>query len=197
MKQRLEHPHPEIIPLAVRQDTGGNDILGMVERYWKRLQDSAPEQRAHLDPRGFGRALSHSFIADPVSDRSLRLRVAGQTIETLAGGPLRGVPLSLLFLPEARPALERATAQVLEGLPVRLALSAPRGPLRANLRGGLVLLPLSAGPDRPGRVLGALSTDAEPGRRPCRFRIQSPEKTQPAPGRPMLRVITGGLAPAP
>ncbi|MBK1634405.1 PAS domain-containing protein [Rhodovulum adriaticum] len=182
-----------VIPLTGQGAPHDPDPLAAVERYWQGLRATphAPTGDVRLDPRGFSGALSDSFIAEAITASEIRICIAGQRLEALAGTPLRGLPLSVLFLPEARPTLARAVRRTLAGTPARLGLIASQGPFRPGLRAGLVLLPLGNGPCR--RVLGALSAAQPPSRRACRFRIDM-EKGPPGPAQPLLRIVQGGKA---
>ncbi|TCP61405.1 PAS domain-containing protein [Rhodovulum bhavnagarense] len=192
MKQHRNRPRAAVISLAAADQSGGGDVLTVVERYWAGLKDHTTNRGDNLDPGGFVRALSDSFIAEPMASQDLRLRVAGQNIEALAGVALRGLPLSVLFQPEARTELGGMVARVRAGMPLRIALSAPRGAFRTELCAAMVLLPLAGDEGPASRVLGAIAFCEPPGRRFCRFRIVKPAETRRPDGRLALRIIEGG-----
>ncbi|MBK6468698.1 MAG: PAS domain-containing protein [Rhodobacter sp.] len=74
-----------------------------VRAYWEGLrQDGAIPTRADLDPRGMANVLDQVFVAERIGTGLVRLRIAGTGLTEIAGLDMKGLPLSALFLPEAR-----------------------------------------------------------------------------------------------
>jgi hypothetical protein len=137
-----------------------------------RRRGSGPPDRAAVDPRALGEALEFAFLAVRVAPGDVRLRVAGRHPTGLLGCEARGMPLSALFLPEAREAAARGIESAFDRpAAVTMTLDSPAGPGRPRLGAGLLLLPLA---DRRGAVshlLGGLAGEAEPVPAPRRFRL--------------------------
>lgn len=190
--------------IALAGYRGGNGLapLDEIESYWRDLletQGIAPS-RAEIDPRGFSKALSNCFVAEAITPRHLRLRLTGQHLSEVMGMDMRGMPLSALMLPDSRPQLERMLGEAMAGkpTPLRINLFAPPRFGQPALYGGMVLLPLRNEAGAPQRMLGAFATVGKPGRAPRRFRILGAgdvdRPTTTVAGRPMLKVIEGGLS---
>lgn len=191
-----------VIALAGYRKGEGLAALDEVQEYWQTLRDRggiAPS-RAELDPRGFSKSLSNCFVAEAITPRHLRLRLAGQHLTEIMGMDMRGMPLSAMILPDSRPHLEQILSEAMSGVPepIRLNLFAPQRFSQPALYGGLLLLPLRNEPGAPMRMFGAFATIGKAGRAPRRFRIlgaagtQRPEVT--TTGRPAFKVIEGGLS---
>lgn len=87
-----------------------------VRAYWEGLrQGAALPTRAALDPRGLSGALDRVFLAEGIGKGLARVRIAGSALTEFAGTDLRGLPLSCLFTPAARPVLGDALEPVLAG----------------------------------------------------------------------------------
>lgn len=174
--------------------------------YWEGLRrgGSIPA-RADLDPRGMAGVLDRVFVGERIGAGLLRLRIAGMALADLAGLEMKGLPLSVLVLPEARERLAQVVQRVLD-LPqaAELELEAERGIGRPALRGRLLLLPLRSGGGGRDLVLGCLATEGETGRAPRRFAIAraveerlvlpeaafaEPPALPPRPGRAHLRLV--------
>ncbi|NPD15829.1 PAS domain-containing protein [Xinfangfangia sp. D13-10-4-6] len=150
--------------------------LQRVRGYWEGLIGPGGELPgpAALDPRGLLPALEDVFLAERVGKGLLRLRIAGRRVSAPAGVDMQGLPLSALFLPEARAALAETIERVCNHKSlVTMELSAEGSIARQSLYARLLLLPLSP-PDRGvPAVLGCLSTLGEVGRTPRRFQVVS------------------------
>lgn len=147
--------------------------LAEVRAYWEGLRaDGRIPARADLDPRGMARALDHVFVAERIGTGLVRLRIAGMGLTDLAALDMKGLPLSTLFLPEARLRL----AEVLERVFILpavadLHLEAERSIGRPALSGRLLLLPLLSNGGARDLILGCLTTEGDVGRAPRRFAI--------------------------
>lgn len=141
--------------------------------YWEGLRRGGSIPcRADLDPRGMAGVLDRVFVGERIGAGLVRLRIAGTALTDVAGLEMKGLPLSALFLPEARARLADVLERVL-ALPVAadLHLEAERGIGRPAQHGRLLLLPLHSNAGARDLVLGCLATAGETGRAPRRFAI--------------------------
>jgi hypothetical protein len=144
-----------------------------VRAYWEGLRSGGRiPARSDLDPRGMARALDHVFVAERIGTGLVRLRIAGMALTDLAGLDMKGLPLSTLFLPEARLRLAEVLERVFT-LPsaADLHLEAERSIGRPALSARLLLLPLHSNGGARDLILGCLATEGEVGRAPRRFGI--------------------------
>ncbi len=185
-----------VLPLGAPVTGGPGGVLGgglragwcrplrQVEAYWQaRCVAGQVPPRSAIDPRGIEAALHHAFVAEEIAPGHARLRLGGSHLCDLMGMEVRGMPLSALITPRARPRLSQALTQVFAG-PARavLTLAAERRLGKPALAGRLLLLPLSDDLGRVTRALGCLVTDGRIGRAPRRFEAL---QTEVAPlGRP-------------
>ncbi len=173
--KRETPPESNIISLAPRRDSTHFPALAQVEAYWEALRNTRlMPARQEVDPRGLTEALSHAFILERIAPGLARIRVAGQHLSALLGMEVRGMPISAMFLPEARALL----ADSLEGCftapaTTRLMLAADTGFTRPALEAQMYLAPLRDNEGRPTRILGALQSSGRIGRAPRRFAIRS------------------------
>jgi hypothetical protein len=148
--------------------------LQQVRGYWEGLRGAkgAIPARSALDPRGLAPALDHVFVAEKIGTGLIRLRIAGMGLTDLAGLDMKGLPLSTIFLPEARLRLAEVIERVFAlPLATELHLEAERTIGRPTLAGRLLLLPLTSTGGSCDLVLGCLKTVGEIGRAPRRFAI--------------------------
>ena len=128
-----------------------------VRAYWEGLrQGGGIPDRMALDPRGMGGALDRVFLAERIGRGLVQVRIAGSALAEAAGMDLRGLPLSCLFRPEARPVLAEVLEAVTQGAAIS-GLDLSCGGAQPVAR--LLLLPLIDGPERR-LVLGCLGLDA-------------------------------------
>lgn len=148
--------------------------LQLVRGYWEglRAEHGAIPPRSAVDPRGLAAALDHVFVAEKIGTGLIRLRIAGMGLTDLAGLDMKGLPLSTIFLPEARLRLAQVIERVF-ALPVaaEFHLEAERTIGRPALEGRLLLLPLTSTGQNCDLVLGVLKTEGQIGRAPRRFDI--------------------------
>lgn len=147
--------------------------IAEVRAYWEALRaDDRIPARSDLDPRGMARALDSVFVGERIGTGLVRLRIAGMALTDLAGLDMKGLPLSSLFLPEARARLAEVVERVFT-LPeaADLHLEAERSIGRPALQARLLLLPLHSNGGARDLILGCLATDGDLGRAPRRFAI--------------------------
>lgn len=151
--------------------------LGRVEAYWEGLRDGRlMPARAEVDPRGIADVLEYAFILESVAPGIARIRLAGMHLNDLMAMEVRGMPITAMFLPEARRELQKVTEQVLdEPAAVRLTLGSDTGFTRPALDGQMMLLPLRDAHGNATRILGVLETRGRIGRGPRRFLIRDIE----------------------
>jgi hypothetical protein len=140
-----------------------------VRAYWEGLRRKAAlPTRAALDPRGLGGVLDRVFLAEGIGTGLARVRIAGSALTEFAGTDLRGLPLSCLFTPTARPVLADALEPVLAGTALaEIDLGSDRShPGQPVAR--LLLLPLV---DKTGgrQVLGVIGL--APAVRSCKLEV--------------------------
>lgn len=154
--------------------TGPARALQVVRAYWEALRgpDGAPPERAALDPRALAPALEWVFIGERIGRGLVRLRITGTGLAELGGIDMQGLPLSALFLPEARPALADAAERVFSRAhAAEIGLEAEQGIGRPALGGRLLMLPLTSTRGTTDLMLGCLATEGRIGRAPRRFGI--------------------------
>ena len=147
--------------------------LAEVRAYWEGLRDSASlPRRDQIDPRGIAGALETVFLLERVAPGVARFRLAGMQINDLMGMDVRGMPLSAMIDPGARPRLAEALEALFAGPAIlTLGLEAERAVGRPALEGKLLLLPLVSARGPCDLALGCLATDGQTGRAPRRFAI--------------------------
>jgi hypothetical protein len=152
-------------------DLQGRDLV----RYWNSLRDGlAVPRRSDIDPRGISGLLSNTFIIEKMAPGLARFRVAGTDMSDLMGMDLRGMPMSALFLPEARDDLADALEQVFEAPGIlRASLASPKGLRRPDLLGDLLVLPLRDDLGQITRAIGCVGVDGEIGAVPRRFEFRT------------------------
>ena len=145
-----------------------------IRGYWEALRKSdALPFRADLDPRGLKNCLHQTLIAEQVAPGLARLRLAGAVFTDVMGMEVRGMPVSALFDPMARPALETVISRVFAGnVTATLLLEAERGLGRPALTAQLLLLPMLGETAKVELMLGCLVLRGTAGRTPRRFQIQ-------------------------
>ncbi|MCB1337326.1 MAG: PAS domain-containing protein [Maritimibacter sp.] len=151
--------------------------LSRIESYWEALRDGrAMPTRAEIDPRGIADVLEFAFVLEKVAPGLARIRLAGMHLNELMAMEVRGMPITAMFLPEARRELQRVIENVLESpAAVRLVLESDKGFARPPLQAQMMLLPLRDAEGRVTRILGALQARGPIGRGPRRFLIRDIE----------------------
>jgi hypothetical protein len=160
--------------------------LGIVEAYWEALRNGRlMPVRSEIDPRGISQALEFAFVLEKIAPGLARIRLAGMHLNELMAMEVRGMPVTAMFLPDARREMQRVLEGVLDTPSVvRLTLAGDTGLGRSPLEAQMILLPMRDETGAPSRILGALQTRGEIGRGPRRFTIRDVE-TKPLLGDPL------------
>ena len=151
--------------------------IGRVEAYWEGLRNGRlMPMRSEIDPRGIADVLEFAFVLERVAPGLARMRLAGMHLNELMAMEVRGMPLTAIFLPEARREMQDVTECVMETpAAVRVTLASDSGLRRAPLEAQIILLPMRDEEGRATRILGALQTRGEIGHGPRRFTIRDVE----------------------
>lgn len=148
-------------------------ILQSLEKYWQTLRHAQRlPARNDISPNQIDSVLPFAFILQRVAPGTARFRVAGQKLHEMLKMDARGMPVSTLFMPEARARIQELVEAAFSGPAiVSIPLVSPGTVIRAKVNATMLLLPMRDNTDQPTRVLGALVTDAKAGNRPHRFMI--------------------------
>ncbi len=163
-----------VIDFTARRESVAPRPLREVEAYWDLLRDGrlVPD-RSEVDPRGFPGALAQSFLLERIAPGLARIRVTGRHLCDLMGIDMQGLPLTSLFLPDARPRIIEVLSAVFEEPAVaRARLSSPGGIGRRALDARLLILPLRDDQGDVTRAVGCLVADGAIGRTPRRFAVE-------------------------
>ena len=177
--------------------------LGEVRAYWEGLRkDSALPTRADLDPRGMAAVLDQVFVAERIGTGLARMRIAGTALADISGIDMKGLPLSVLTVPESRLRLAEVVERVFTAPQIaELDLEAETGIGRPTLHARLLLLPLRSTNGTRDLILGCLATHGDPGRAPRRFTITRTKQERldlpGAPARQPAAVMAFAEPPAP
>lgn len=195
----------EIVSLTERRARRAHPVLTQVEAYWDGLRNGRDcPSRAEIRPEGLTGVLSHSFVLERNAPGAGRFRVAGQHLTDLAKLEVRGLPISTLFLPDARDRLETALEQVYcAPAAQRLFVRQPGHAGRDPVAGQMLLLPLRDDLGHRSRVLGCLVMETIAPGRPARLDIEGISqrllkpggrlsRPAPAPERPPVSAPGGG-----
>lgn len=162
-----------VIDFTARRESVAPRPLRELEAYWDLLRDGRllPD-RSEVDPRGFPGALAQSFLLERIAPGHARIRVTGRHLCDLMGIDMQGLPLTSLFLPEARPTIIEILSAVFEEPAVaRATLSSPGGIGRRSLEARLLILPLRDDQGDVTRAVGCLVAEGAIGRTPRRFAV--------------------------
>ncbi|UWQ64341.1 PAS domain-containing protein [Leisingera caerulea] len=151
--------------------------LRQAEAYWTALRrgDDVPS-RSQIDPRGLENILSHTFILERIAPGIARFRLAGSTVNDMAGMEVRGMPITAFFTTDARKQLSSAMEHMFETpaiVELELQIEAPR--LRTPREARMLMLPLRSDLGDISRVLGVLVADEGDTATSQRFSISSIE----------------------
>lgn len=147
--------------------------LAEVRAYWEGLRVAGGiPPRSAIDPRGISGALDRVFLAERIGAGLAQIRLAGTVLNSLAGMDARGLPLSCLFQPAARPELAGIVGRVFDApLAADLLLVAAPEPGRPQVQARLILLPLLDAGGICSLILGCFGLQGEVGRTAKRFAI--------------------------
>jgi len=153
--------------------------ISQVEAYWEALRNGRlMPARSEIDPRGISDVLEYAFILEKIAPGMARIRLAGHHLNDLLGMEVRAMPITALFLPEARRGVQRALESVFEApASARLSLTGNTGMTRPSLQAHMFLAPLKDEEGKPTRIFGALQAAGKIGRAPRRFNIQDAKIT--------------------
>lgn len=149
--------------------------IAEVRAYWEALRtgDMLP-RRDRVDPRGIAGALEHSFLIERIGPGLARFRIAGMAFNDLMGMDIRGMPISSLFLGDARLTLQMSLERVFRAPAIlSLDLAAERGLGRSALTARMIVLPLLDHQGGSDLAIGCIELTGEIGRAPRRFSISA------------------------
>lgn len=161
---------PSITP--ERNDIG---LIAELRCYWEALRpEGAIPHRNQIDPRGFGEALEHCVLIESVAPGMARVRIAGKVFSELMGMDIRAMPLSCLFMGDARPQLQADLTNLFSrGTALTLRMDAAQGLGRPPLKAQLQLLPLIGSTGRVDLALGCIELTGQMGQQMRRFNIRA------------------------
>lgn len=147
--------------------------LALVRAYWEALrQDGEIPFRSDINPRGIEHILSSTFLIERVAPGMARFRIAGMDYSDLMGMDVRGLPLSAVFVPDARAALASKLEQVFHSPAImELTLEANGGLLKPALRARMLVMPVRDASGQTNLALGCMVFKGKIGRSPRRFAI--------------------------
>lgn len=162
-----------LVSLSAHRLARRHPALIQVEGYWDSLRgERLVPERSEVDPRGLSGALEYAFVLERIAPGLARFRVAGMHLSDLMGLEVRGMPISAVFTPDARPKLATALeATFQEPAQVRMQLRGEEGIGRSELLGELLILPLRSDGGDVTRALGCVVMDGKIGRQPRRLQI--------------------------
>lgn len=194
-----------------------NSLLWQLEAYWAALpRVGRVPRRSDVDPRGIDQILPYAVILERVAPGVARFRIASQHLHDIAGGEVRGMPITALFSGACRqPMMDALEAMFDRPAILQANLSGTGTGLARPLRGRMILLPLCLDNGEVTRAMGAIVTDATPSSPPQRLALSDlqirtigsdmvameqetrprvsvdgfAEDQQPLSGRPHLRIV--------
>ena len=179
MSERDQPSNSNLVDLSGIRTAAPADALARIERYWSEVRGRRlVPSRAEIDPRGLTGVLAHAFILERIAPGLARFRIAGSHLTGVAGMEVRGMPLSTLFLPEARQSLTASLEAAFDDPSIiRLALTAETGFGKPAMNGDMVLLPLRSDLGEVSRILGGIVMQGDAGRAPRRLQIVGEART--------------------
>lgn len=162
-----------IVDLGTARQGRVSPSLVKIESYWREVRGNRlVPTRADIDPRGLSGTLAQAFVLERIATGLARFRISGSHVIDLMGLEVRGMPLSTIFLPEARQTLADALEAAFDDPSIiRFKLSAETGFGRPALQGSMVLLPLRSDLGEISRILGGVEMEGDLGRAPRRLKI--------------------------
>lgn len=182
---------PNIISILSRRNSVTPAALAQVEGYWEALRDDAlVPPRSAINPRGIEDALEYAFILECIAPGIARFRLAGMHLNDLMGMEVCGMPLTAMFIPDARSSIAEVLTEVCACPQVsQLFLKAERSIGRPALEARMLLAPLTDDFGEVSRILGCLQSEGSIGRQPRRFSIAEIRNRQLAPEQPETPVL--------
>lgn len=154
-------------------DGNGEAARGIAELrgYWEALREGGNlPSRDRIDPRGIAGVLERAFLIERIAPGLARLRLAGMALTEMMGMEVRGMPLSALFLPEARMRLAAALEPVFAGPAILEAqIDGESGWGRPAFSVRMLVLPLRGSDGAVDVAIGAMCLPRETGRAPRRL----------------------------
>lgn len=165
-----------VVSLSTRRPMAPG-ALREVEAYWMALADGRlMPKRSEVDPRGLTGALDRVFLLEKIAPSHARFRVAGSRLSRLLEMDLRGMPVSALFHPTARPDLADTLAAVFaDPARVHLRLDGAGGLFWSRVPAEMLILPLRDDLGEVTRALGVIDWEGDV-QAPNRFRIGHQER---------------------
>lgn len=168
-------------------DVSGSNVVSMVQRYplmkfpaisqtegyWDGLRGGAAiPMRSDIDPRGLMEVLEYAFVLERIAPGVGRFRLAGMHINDLMGMEVRGMPVTAMFLPQAREEISEIIEKVCDGPAIAVLDLQGDGAIgRAKLEAKMLMAPLKNDFGEVNRILGCLQSLGRIGRQPRRFRV--------------------------
>lgn len=185
-----------IIPMDFKGAAMKYPAISQVEAYWTALSNGGTVPlRADIDPRGLEDVLEYAFILERIAPGVGRFRLAGGHLVDLMGMEVRGMPVTAIFVPEARKSLSDVIEQVCDRPQVaELTLDSSGGIGREPLAARMFLAPLRSDFGKVDRLLGCLQAEGRIGRQPRRFTVTDKKITSigtdhaypEAPAKPLI-----------
>ncbi len=151
----------------------GFAAVAQVEAYWHGLcEGMSLPNRQDIKPKGLDMALNNAFVLERIAPCVFRFRIAGQHLCELMGLDVSGMPISAMFMPDARDQIGKEIEEICAEPGIKeVQICAGRSLGRGALKGKLLLMPLLDEAGEITRILGCLQTSGHIGRQPRRFSI--------------------------
>ncbi|MDA5094908.1 PAS domain-containing protein [Aliiroseovarius sp. KMU-50] len=145
--------------------------MAQAEGYWHGLRNGGSiPSRSDVDPRGISGILEYAFILEQIAPGIAKIRLCGQSLNEALGMEMRGIPISSLFLPEARYQFQKALQKMFEGpSTIQASLISKGGFTQKDLEAQLFIAPLRDEQGRVTRALGTFQINDKVNRAPRRF----------------------------
>lgn len=159
-------------------------MITEVRAYWEALREGEMlPRRAMVDPRGIANALEHSFLIERIAPGLARFRISGMAYNDLMGMDIRGMPISALFMGDARMRLQLEMERMFHGPAIlSLSLGSERGLGRPPMSARMMILPMLGQQDECNLAIGCIEITGEIGRVPRRFTIEEAKIEQVSHG---------------
>lgn len=173
-------------------------MIAEVRAYWEALRNEGQLPYRHqIDPRGIAGALENAFLIEKIGTGMAQFRIAGLTFHELMGMDVRGMPISCLFLGEARMRLQMDIERLFHSPACVSHSLESRGAFgRATLQARMIMLPVANPAGASTLGLGCMEIRGEIGHAPRRFTItESTVERVSLPERPTLRTVPTAIEP--